>query len=385
MYHYIVISLPSVISLIWAIIFLTTRSKDDKVRLVLGFFMLTALIVYLSHIPFFLKDFRLFMDGLPIYTISSLLVYPIYYLYISLVVHKSKIRPRELLIFLPALLFGLSMAITITLMDEQQFSIAVNIMKQSYYPKIFWSSNLNNILNILFLLSRIAFATSVILFFIKSSAIIRKYHRNLQNIYAEPQNYKVKCLTCILVILIISSLLSIAFNTIGFQYFFDNDLMLLIPSISLSITLMAIGISGFRQEQVSFIIEKKDSTTAEFDTSSPIYDEIFIQKFENFIFVDREYLRKDLKIWDICEAIGTNRTYVSTFINNRYHKNFCTFINDLRVEYSKELLQNPQLDKYSMNYIAENSGFNSLNSYYRAFSKIYRVSPGKYKKETNLL
>ncbi len=77
------------------------------------------------------------------------------------------------------------------------------------------------------------------------------------------------------------------------------------------------------------------------------------------------YLDKDLKIWDVSGQLGTNRTYVSRIINKEFGQNFSTFVNGYRVAHAKTLICTKK--NYSVEEIADLSGFGSVNSLYRAF------------------
>lgn len=88
------------------------------------------------------------------------------------------------------------------------------------------------------------------------------------------------------------------------------------------------------------------------------------------------FLNPNLKLSDIAKAIGTNRTYVSTFFNRDAGCTFYDYVNRYRVDYACRLLEN---SKERINVIAEKSGFNSPQSFIRVFNKIKGVSPAKYR------
>lgn len=88
------------------------------------------------------------------------------------------------------------------------------------------------------------------------------------------------------------------------------------------------------------------------------------------------FLNPNLKLSDIAKAIGTNRTYVSTFFNREVGCTFYDYVNGLRVDYACRLLEN---SKDKINIIAEKSGFNSAQSFIRVFNKIKGVSPTAYR------
>src|SRR5690554_3931861 len=76
------------------------------------------------------------------------------------------------------------------------------------------------------------------------------------------------------------------------------------------------------------------------------------------------FLNKDLTIWEVSRVLGTNRTYVSSVINNDFKQNFSSFVNSYRAKHAQKLLaNNPEISKQDL---AEMSGFGSLASMRRA-------------------
>ncbi|RGU30548.1 helix-turn-helix domain-containing protein [Bacteroides cellulosilyticus] len=92
------------------------------------------------------------------------------------------------------------------------------------------------------------------------------------------------------------------------------------------------------------------------------------------------YLNPKLTISDVANAIGTNRTYLSSYFNNKLNITFYDYINNLRIEKTgKQLLATYP---YTMNIdeIAERSGFNSTSTFRRAFFKNTGMTPLQYRK-----
>lgn len=89
------------------------------------------------------------------------------------------------------------------------------------------------------------------------------------------------------------------------------------------------------------------------------------------------YLDKKLTIVRLAEEIGTNRTYLSNYINAELRKSFSDYVNGYRVNYAKKKLveNNAPLDV-----IAEMSGFNSLSSFRRMFTLMEGCTPGQYRR-----
>jgi AraC-like DNA-binding protein len=96
---------------------------------------------------------------------------------------------------------------------------------------------------------------------------------------------------------------------------------------------------------------------------------------------EKLFLDADLNIQTLAERCNTRVHTLSVFINNYYKKSFFDYINSYRIEEAKTLLTDPGNQKYSINTIAESSGFSSRSSFYKAFKKNTNLTPGEYLKE----
>lgn len=93
---------------------------------------------------------------------------------------------------------------------------------------------------------------------------------------------------------------------------------------------------------------------------------------------DRIFLNPRLKLSDVADMAGTNRTYISQFFNRDNGTSFFDYVNGLRVEYAKSLLLTSS-DSIAM--VAERSGFNSTATFHRVFSRLCGCTPAQYRKE----
>jgi len=85
------------------------------------------------------------------------------------------------------------------------------------------------------------------------------------------------------------------------------------------------------------------------------------------------FLNKDLTIWEVAKIIGTNRTYISSVINNDFKQNFSSFANSYRMKHAQAIKnQNPNIHKEDL---AEMSGFGSVCSMHRAFTQLKQNKP----------
>lgn len=90
--------------------------------------------------------------------------------------------------------------------------------------------------------------------------------------------------------------------------------------------------------------------------------------FENKKF----YLKKELTLAKTARILKTNTSYLSGLINKYYDCNFNQFVNNYRIQNACELLNNRNMDIYSIEGIAEMAGFKSKS----VFNQVFRESTG---------
>jgi AraC-like DNA-binding protein len=128
-------------------------------------------------------------------------------------------------------------------------------------------------------------------------------------------------------------------------------------------------------------VEKNDSTIAS-ETHSPTApsaaDPLLDGKLEEWI-AQGKFARQGVTIAQLAQEIGSNRTYLSTYINRQYSMSFRDWINALRLDYAKRLLTTqPDL---TVNDVAQRAGYLSLSNFSRLFTASEGVPPGRWRKE----
>ncbi len=99
------------------------------------------------------------------------------------------------------------------------------------------------------------------------------------------------------------------------------------------------------------------------------------------VFRDKKiHLNPTLNINDLAQELGTNRTYVSNYLNQQLQTTFYEYVNRWRIEQTMELLETTDL---SLDDIAQKSGFNSQSSFRRYFIAHVGMTPAAYRKRSN--
>ena len=111
--------------------------------------------------------------------------------------------------------------------------------------------------------------------------------------------------------------------------------------------------------------------TTEADSSTPLKkSQLSRERFEAYMQAERPFLNPNLKIVDLVEALGVNRTYISSFVNSEYGVNFNAYINQLRMQEYQRLLADSANDGRSKIELSEMAGFSSYRSFQRVAEKV---------------
>ena len=93
----------------------------------------------------------------------------------------------------------------------------------------------------------------------------------------------------------------------------------------------------------------------------------------------KKYLQTNVSLQSLSKDLQTNPNYLSRVINFNKDKNFSQYLNDLRISYALEALQeNTTLLKYSIKAIALECGYTNATSFSRAFYKQTGLYPSFY-------
>lgn len=94
-------------------------------------------------------------------------------------------------------------------------------------------------------------------------------------------------------------------------------------------------------------------------------------------YLKENYRKQDLTANMVCNNMGISEKYLFNFIKEHTGKTFLSYLDELRIEKSIELLIKTNL---SNDQIAEEAGFGATNTFYRTFKKYIGMSPGAYRK-----
>lgn len=336
--------LPFITSLFWLIIFVLHFRKTDEAKRMLMVYIGTCAVLYFCHALFFTVGLSYEMEC--VWTFCSLSVYPLFYGYLCRLT-SSSYTFRQLI---PWLCPGATVALAKYLFPEAGIDIVRMLL----------------------------FAIQVICVCYFGIRMLKAFNQRLQSVYADLEGRDTTAVYHLLIVIICVSILSGIANLLGRKFFGDSLLLLAPISLAFSVTLFALNYICLNRNFTIEELEEESIEETKDDTASAEDTELIGKKIEALMKVQKLYLVKNLTINDLVRRIGSNRTYVSNYINTAYHCSFSDYINQLRIEHAKKLLLSSNTDT-KMATIADASGYSSESSFYRNFQKIAGMTPNKFK------
>ncbi|WP_131450915.1 helix-turn-helix domain-containing protein [Chryseobacterium sp. FH1] len=94
---------------------------------------------------------------------------------------------------------------------------------------------------------------------------------------------------------------------------------------------------------------------------------------------NEEYINPSTSLNQLAENLNTNTKYLSEIINTHKNKNFHSYINELRINYViNKLNNNPIYLKYKVSHLAEEAGFSSHSLFSTVFKQVTGLSPASF-------
>ncbi|OJV38052.1 MAG: hypothetical protein BGO29_08790 [Bacteroidales bacterium 36-12] len=371
---------PVYVTLFWAVLLNLPICNATNARKFLGKFMVFSIIIYVSHFCFFypIKNIYKYIDV--IYQFSSLMVYPMYYVYLRLLTVDIKFSiKKHIFYFIAPVVLTILYMFGVIFTDFNDYQIWL-------FDKSTTLTGLTYI-NFVFVVIRFVFIIQVILVLILSLRLLKKYSTVAEHYFSDIEDSKHRNVKLLNTSVLLTGLSSIIIALLG-KYYFQNDIVLIgFASVIFSSLLFLVGYMGFKQKstdsQFSLMLEDEedrknnevnDVVQLTNDNTSNNLSEKILDLFEN----EKLYLNENLTILDLANMLGTNRTYISQIINQYFNQNFCSLVNNFRVEEVKRnILSNHTITN---NMLAENCGFTSADTLKRVVKNQTGMSVTELKK-----
>jgi AraC-like DNA-binding protein len=107
--------------------------------------------------------------------------------------------------------------------------------------------------------------------------------------------------------------------------------------------------------------------------------EKYLHKLIEFMDIRKPFLDRNLTIHDLSSLTGISRHHITQVLNEKYNRNFFTFINEYRVKEVMNRFSDPKYDHYSILAIALDSGFNSKATFNSIFKAQTGMTPSQWR------
>lgn len=359
----------------WTILLLCTQfEKHNRDRLVLALFMAVATLLFFAHCVFFNEFHSLIPVADTIYSFAALASYPMFYIFLVSISSSSQQLRRSWLLLFPALFLSATVGVLYAMMSPDE--TAEFITRCLYCEQYFHFSGITHHMAIAHLIIKICFAITVICVLVSGSNRLVKFDKRIKAEYSNLEGKSSFPFKVFLYLFFLTSVASSVFNIVGRYNFESTFWALTLPSAVFSVLIFVLGLIVLRQSFGFEGIEGIDTPEHSPHDRDWIQAEELAKRIECVIEQQQLFLLPNLKVSDLAAQLCTNRVYISQAFNMVMQTTFSDYVNKKRIEYATRIItaqpETPVAD------VAYESGFASLNSFYRNFKNFNGCSPMVY-------
>lgn len=200
---------------------------------------------------------------------------------------------------------------------------------------------------------------------------VRRYQKSIDDNYSYQDNINLKWLKTVMWMLglnmLICILLYFCFYSVALLcgYYLYRMFMWMFIMYKVSIT------------EYPQLLAVADPTLCDESPMATTPSDLWHNKLARLFKDEKIFLNSRLTVQNVADKIGVNRTYLSAHLNNDLDTSFYDYVNGFRLEYAESLLRQPD---YKITAVAQDSGFNSFNTFLCSFRNKYGCTPSEYRK-----
>lgn len=386
------------VTLFWGIFLLCNLKKNKRSQNILAIGALLTSFTYLS-LAYYVDGVKDFITYYILDIIDpAFFIPPVMYLYFKSLTNENRFGWKDYLWFLPSVVTEVILFSSYMLMGKDN---AVLYSQDLLTYGTLLPQYTDIVYKVHYLFSTtIYYGISLLLSIgvcIYALVSILRYHYRLRDFYSSLDDKSINRIYSLFISFTIATLIGVIIFYLNRNFFLGQRIANIFIFIALAAFYFFLCNTGYRirysVEDLALDLERADCESTdsfsslddddfedlEFDDKSGKYEQLAI-KFRKLIDKDKIFLQSSLRADEVATMLHSNRTYISRMINEEFNSNFSDYINEKRVNYSKELMQlNPGM---RMNEIAEKSGFINASSYSRTFKQFTGKPPRVWIKNT---
>lgn len=368
-----------IIGFLVGLLLLTYGFRKNKSNLIIGvsfiFLTLASLLAWLISSGLMIQFPNLYRTG----NLLALLYIPMVYTYILKIVKEEPFKWKDLLHFIPALIYLIDfMPIYLLSSDEKvkliegEINNTLEFMafnQSQFFPKNFW----------------VSFRTLMILvYWILSVNLLLKYQSKIADInryFGKEWVIWMKIYLSFQLLLVLPII--VAFFSVSPTLYYD---LIHIPS-ALLIASSGVAILFFPKvlygmNEFEYLLDSRTEKETEEEQPQLSVEKIaeIKHKLNELEAGKKFYLAKGYAIRDLAKDTGIPSYLLTVYINRVLETNFSDFINERRVEECARLMEEGSFTHFTLEGLAETCGFSNRNSFLSAFKKFKTITPSAFKK-----
>ena len=334
----------------------------------MGFTFLFEGLTSLLNLALLYRTESFYLPVYLLYLVMLLVIPAFYYLAVLSLLREERIRSRNLWIFQTAVIFlAIYLPVVSGILTEDR-EIFFR-MQQGYpgFPTVGAS--------VLIALDRTAYALYLAEYlFIQVFSIVNlsAYQKSLENYYSDLDAHTLIPVASIL------SLMGLRLVILGVSVFVPWSTMpSWLPVMQAVVSVLFYATAALSVCRVRYTAEELGKMTQQQAErmKAPVANDVIQSRIGKLV-EEKFYLEQNVNLLDLATRIGVNSKYVSDYLRYHYGETFMSFVNRLRVEESKRLLQEENL---SMEEISDMAGYSNVSTFYRNFTKVTGMSPSKFR------
>lgn len=207
--------------------------------------------------------------------------------------------------------------------------------------------------------------------------------RKLENYFAEDMQQFMSWIKKSIILIILTNVLSFTtlLGGIIYNYLFQVYVISANFYIAISFINYAAMYGKLNSAEVTDRERMETDTKEQKISRTDNYEHLFGEQVKRWL-SEKRFLAPQLTIDDLAAEMGTNKLYMSRYINRKHGDNFSTWITKLRLEEAKSYMrENPNVKQEE---VAFHSGFSSSSYFSRVFSRFESMTPAAWRKEQNV-
>lgn len=228
------------------------------------------------------------------------------------------------------------------------------------------------------------------IFFVQYVMFLKRFYilynekrRKLDNYFAEDMQQFMSWIKKSIILIILTSVLSFTtlLGGVVYNYLFQVYVISANFYIAISFINYAAMYGKLNSAEVTGRERMETDTEEQKSSKTDNYEQLFGEQVKRWL-SEKRFLAPQLTIDDLAAEMGTNKLYMSRYINRKHGDNFSTWITKLRLEEAKSYMrENPNVKQEE---VAIHSGFSSSSYFSRVFSRFESMTPAAWRKEQNV-